>query len=230
MVCPACAHDTFDGSTCSRCGYAAGDRNKCPHCGSIAREENGRCAVCGGPRVHGGFGGENAANALRETKTHLGTAAGAKAALVALGFGVLMSLLFALGVSLATGLLLAKVLTFGASAFLAFMATRAFSRMRSAEEKAGEAKERAMLAAAEDVAKRRDDGVTAEELGKALAIDAAQAEKLLTELAVHERTRIDVGDDAEVRYSVAPELKIRVGEEAEEDEHDVIAKKKMELP
>lgn len=230
MVCPACAHDTFDGSVCSRCGYASGSTMKCPHCGSIAREENGRCAVCGGPRIHGGFGGEDAAAALREAKTHLGAAARAKALLVAFAFGTLMSLLFTSGIWLATGSILARALTLATTALIAFLATRSLSRAKASDAKADEARERAMLAAAEDVAKRREDGVTAEELGKALAIEPARADKLLTELAVHERTRIDVGDDAEVRYSVTPEPKMRIGEELEEDEHAELAKKKMELP
>ena len=42
-----------------------------------------------------------------------------------------------------------------------------------------------------------------------LGIDPAFAEKLLTSLAVHDRTRIDVGDDAEVVYSVAPDVMAR---------------------
>jgi hypothetical protein len=37
-----------------------------------------------------------------------------------------------------------------------------------------------------------------------LKIDPVKADKQLTHLAVHDRTRIDVGDDAEVRYSVMP--------------------------
>jgi hypothetical protein len=226
MVCPACAHDTFDGSVCSRCGYAAGDKMKCPHCGAIAREENGRCAVCGGPRIHGGFGGDAAASALREAKTHLGAAARSKALLIAFVFGTLMSLLFTSGIWLATGSLVARLVTFMTTAAIAFLATRSFSRAKSSTEKADEARERAMLAAAEDVAKHRVDGVTAEELGKALAIEPTRADKLLTELAVHERTRIDVGDDAEVRYSVAPTL----GEEEDEDLALAETRKKLELP
>ncbi len=62
-----------------------------------------------------------------------------------------------------------------------------------------------ILAAAEDVAKSSKNGVTVTELAKRLKIDPARAEDLLTQLAVHDRTRIDVGDDAQVRYSVAPE-------------------------
>ena len=52
--------------------------------------------------------------------------------------------------------------------------------------------------------RRRRTGVTVAELASRLKIDAVKAEKLLTQLAVHDRTRIDVDDDAEVRYSVSP--------------------------
>jgi hypothetical protein len=38
-----------------------------------------------------------------------------------------------------------------------------------------------------------------------LGVDEARADELLTSLAVQDRTRIDVGDDAEIRYSVTPE-------------------------
>jgi hypothetical protein len=48
--------------------------------------------------------------------------------------------------------------------------------------------------------------VTAGDLAKELSIDPARADALLTQLAVHDKTRIDVGDDAEVRYSVAPDV------------------------
>src|SRR6185295_1106044 len=129
------------------------------------------CAVCGGPRIHGGFGGEDATKALREAKTHLGAAARAKALLVAFGFGAMMSLLFTGGIWLATGSLVARIVTFLTTAAIVFLATRSLSRAKASGEKADEAKERAMLAAAEDVAKRREQGVTAEELGMALAIE-----------------------------------------------------------
>jgi hypothetical protein len=202
----------------------------CPHCGAVAREENGRCAVCGGPRVHGGWGGDDAANALRETKTHLGAASRATALGVGFAVGAAFSFLFTVGVFLATSALLPHILVLAISAFLAFSAARGFARAKGANAKAGESRERAWLAAAEDVAKQRKDGVTAEELGKALAIEPARAEKLLTELAVHERTRIDVGDDAEVRYSVGPEMRLRVGDDDDESAYEALAKKKMELP
>ena len=46
--------------------------------------------------------------------------------------------------------------------------------------------------------------MTVAELAARLKVDEVKAEKLLSQLAVHDRTRIDVDDDAEIRYSVAP--------------------------
>lgn len=59
-----------------------------------------------------------------------------------------------------------------------------------------------MLAAAEQVVAGAPHGMTAAELAARLKIDEARGDALLTRLAVNDRTRVDVGDDAEVRYSV----------------------------
>ena len=47
--------------------------------------------------------------------------------------------------------------------------------------------------------------MTVAELATRLKIDPERADQLLTQLAVHDRTRIDVGEDAEVRYSIGPD-------------------------
>jgi len=85
------------------------------------------------------------------------------------------------------------------------MALRARSRAAKASGEGNEAVDRAMLAAAEKLASQAKKGVTVAELASLLKVDAVKAEKLLTQLAVHDRTRIDVDDDAEVRYSVTTE-------------------------
>jgi hypothetical protein len=93
------------------------------------------------------------------------------------------------------------------------LAVRARAKASQATSDANEALDRAWLAAAADVATQAKKGVTVAELAARLKIDAVKAEKLLTQLAVNDRTRIDVDDDAEVRYSVAPEIdtsKVRV--------------------
>jgi hypothetical protein len=84
----------------------------------------------------------------------------------------------------------------------AALAVGARARASRATEAAGEALGRAWLAAAEEVASQAANGITVAELASRLKIDPERADKLLTQLAVHDRTRIDVDDDAEVRYSV----------------------------
>jgi len=220
--CPACGADAVVEGICGRCGYASGANHTCPHCGAIARAEpkvegtttRWVCAMCGGPRIPGGWGGEDVVAPLKEAKALQKGATRSRIATITLGF---VTTFFAL-LSLASWSMGPRVVL-GAMAvgFLA-LAVRAWARGRGRKKSAAEAMERAHLAAAHNVAAKSKDGVTPAELGRALKIDPTQAEKLLTELAVHDRTRIDVGEDAEVRYSVGPrELsKQRVGTDGHE--------------
>jgi hypothetical protein len=225
--CPACGHGTVTAGVCARCGYAQGKGNECPHCGAIARAEptmkgatlmGWRCAVCGGPRIPGGFGGDAARDALREEKTKLGRVTRGKAAAFGFGTVALMSLLFMLGVSLVSAALLVKILVVAIPGLFAFLATRSYTRAKSVLSEAKEVDERAWLAAAEDLVTRSEQGLSPAELAKKLSISPEVADRLLTQLAVHERTRIDVGDDAEVRYSITPEARVRVESESSSDE------------
>lgn len=198
--------------TCSGCGYAAGEMNRCPHCGAIARIEGtglqSVCAVCGGPRVPANAGGEASAAALKEQKKLLGSARLASVSTVLQAvFAVLATLV---GLAIMPASIVGKVIVFAIAAIPLLMAMRSRSRAKKARESAAEASERAWQAAAEDVAARAKKGVSAPALAKMLGIEPAFAEKLLTSLAVHDRTRIDVGDDAEVVYSVAPDVMSRV--------------------
>jgi hypothetical protein len=215
-ACPACGHATWtathhgDGS-CSRCGYASGEANRCPHCGATARTEGVGpttvCAVCGGPRIPGGFGGEAATSALKEQKKHLADARLASFATIVQGLFATIATLIGLAVMPAA--IVGKLFILAIAIVPVLLALRSRSRANTAREKAKEANDRAWQAAAEDVAaKAKEDGVTAAGLAKTLQIEPARADQLLTALAVHDRTRIDVGDDAEVRYSVASGLRV----------------------
>jgi len=242
--CPACGHGTVEAGVCARCGYAQGKGNECPHCGSVARAEpvlrrgslavaSWRCAVCGGPRIPGGFGGEAARDALREERAHLGRAMRRRG--VTIGFGALaaMSLFFMLGVSLISSAFVVYALTFAIPAAFALVAARSLARVKDARDKARDVHERAWLAAAEDLVARSKAGLSPAELGKKLTIDPETAEALLTKLAVHDRARIDVGDDAEVRYSVTPEARVRISDEPEEPvnaEEEALAARRESLP
>jgi hypothetical protein len=182
--------------------------------------DNFRCGVCGGPRIPGDPGGEDAALALKEENAHLKRAARSTAAAIGLVATAATALIFLGGIALLTSAIFVKVLAFAVPALFAFLATRNFSKSTDAKTKAREADERAWLAAAEEIASKTKQGISAAELAKALQIEETRADAILTQLAVHDRTRIDVGDDAEVRYSVAPmEPRVRIGE-TEEDELD----------
>lgn len=217
--CSACGANAVADGVCGRCGNVSGDANRCPHCNAIARVEplgSGAtvrwvCGVCGGPRMPSGLGGEAAITPLREAKASQTRAVRSRAA-----FWVFMTIatFFTLvAVAAWPAAVLGKLIWLAIAMTPMAFAVRARARASRATGDANEALDRAWLAAAEDVASRANKGVTVAELASRLKIDPVRAEQLLTQLAVHERTRIDVDDDAEVRYSVSPELdtsKVRV--------------------
>lgn len=175
--------------------------------------------MCGGPRIPAGFGGDGATKALREQREALATARLASVATVIQGIVSAMVTLLALAIAPAS--IVGKVLLFSLAVFPLVLAMRSRVRATKARRRARAAAERAWLAAAEDVAARDARGTTSSALAEALGVDVARADELLTALAVHDRTRIDVDDDAEVRYSVSRAPLVRVGSEppepAEED-------------
>lgn len=219
-TCSACGASAVIDGTCSRCGFAGGEANRCPHCNAIARVEpkgSGAtlrwiCGVCGGPRMPNGLGGAKAQDPLREAKASQSLALRARAAF---WFFTMSTLFFTLvAVAAWPAALAVKVLLLGLAMAPAALAVQARARASRAATDAETALDTAWLAAAEDVASHAKNGVTVAELASRLKIDAVKAEHLLTQLAVHDRTRIDVDDDAEVRYSVAPDLdtsKVRIG-------------------
>ncbi len=210
-TCPACGAAAFAGdaagATCTRCGYATGEANRCPHCNSVARAlGEGRaaaCAVCGGPRIPHNHGGELAAGALKEQKAQLAVARRASVTAVVRAVFAALAALVSLG--LAPPSLFGKALVFAIALVPLVLAIGSRSRATAARAKASEAGERAWQAAAEAVTAGSARGVTATKLATTLGLDAAEGDRLLTALAVHDRTRVDVGDDAEVVYSVGPD-------------------------
>jgi len=211
---------------CGRCGTPSGESNRCPHCNAIARVEpkgsgaNLRwvCGVCGGPRMPGGLGGEAAATPLREAKASLSLATRLRLSYRFFAFAASLSALALLAGVLGSAHVFTLFVAI-ATAIQTALALRQRSRAQHATADANEALERAWLAAAEQVASHAKNGVTVAELASRLKIDAVKAEKLLTQLAVHDRTRIDVDDDAEVRYSVSPDIDVsRVRVDASEEQ------------
>jgi hypothetical protein len=147
-----------------------------------------------------GLGGEAATGPLREARASELRSKRAKASVWAFG---LMAAFFTLVALAAWPAALAWKLFFLAFAVTpTLLAMRARNRSKTSKADAAEALDRAWLAAAEDVAKSTRKGVTVAELAARLKIDPVRAEALLTKLAVQDGTRIDVDDDAEVRYSI----------------------------
>ena len=224
-TCPACGADAFvavagSGETgsagqCSHCGYTSGKSSRCPHCNAMARVDGAGlasvCAMCGGPRVPGNLGGEAALSALREQKKALANAQAASVATVIQG--VVATVATLVGLALLPASIAGKAIVFALALVPLVLALRSRARATTARVNATRAGERAWQAAAEDVAGRAKDGTTAPALAKTLGIPPEHAEKLLTALTVNDRTRIEVGDDAEVRYTVGTDARVRVGEE-----------------
>lgn len=223
-ICPACGKQAVENGVCSNCGYAQGAGNQCPHCGATARAEpkvegtitRWVCAMCGGPRVPGGFGGDESENALREAKTLISGATRAKARSIAWTILAVLATFVVLAASAKEAI--AATIALSLMAIVpAFLAVRARGQGNKRKENADAAIDRAWLAAAEEIAAKHANGVTAKELGKTLHIDEARADKLLTQLAVHDKTRIDVGEDAEVRYSVSSDVRARIADESADE-------------
>ncbi len=208
-VCSACGRPAVIDGVCGSCGFASGEDNRCPHCEAVARVEpkglgptlRWVCGVCGGPRMPGAVGGKVAMTPLREAKASEARATRLRVRSWSLTLvAVVLTLVAPAGwsVGLPWGLFVV-----GAIVSMGF-ALKGRSLTASAMADANEALDRAWLAAAEDLAGRAQHGITVAELAERLKIDPARAERLLSKLAVGDRTRIDVGEDAEVRYSVAP--------------------------
>lgn len=150
-----------------------------------------------------GVGGEKAATPLREAKASQHAALRSRAVF---WFFTMLTMFFTLlAVAAWPAALVVKLILLAMAVTPAALAVRARAKAGSATSNANEALDRAWLAAAEEVASQAKKGITVAELASRLKIDPVKAESLLTKLAVHDRTRIDVDDDAEVRYSVAPE-------------------------
>jgi hypothetical protein len=124
------------------------------------------------------------------------------------------------------------VVGFGVASALAFaiwiagaaVGALSLSRRRAKLERDANAALMQARARAAEVALRETGGaLTADELAKKLGSDAAAAEVVLNTLATSDRVRIDVGDDARVRYSMEPVLEARSPDDDEtaplSDEH-----------
>lgn len=142
-----------------------------------------------------------AASALREQKKLLANARLSSVATVVQALCAALATL--IGLAIVPASILGKAIVFTAALVPLVLALRSRSRATACREMAKAAGERAWQAAAEDVAAHSEGGITGAALAKTLGLEPEHADRLLTALTVHDRTRIDVGDDAEVRYSIA---------------------------
>lgn len=186
---------------CERCGSAFGEENRCPHCRAIARSEPHDelrlvCAVCGGPRVEV-VGLDAAARRDAERALVRAWALGRMSPwpwIAALLLVVPLSLTVAWALGSAAGAASAVALVITAIAAGTARARRARARRSDAIEEAWTRITAALL--------ERDGAMTARGLAARLDVDDARADRLLSSLAVHDRVRVDVADDAELVYRV----------------------------
>jgi hypothetical protein len=163
-----------------------------------------RCAMCGGPRVPEGLGGKAAVAALRQSKV-LDTRT-TLARIVSILLAVLAALNTIVFLLALAAPIVIKLPLVACAAIAIAMSVRIRASAIRLDRKAKDAREEAWLAAAEDVATKMPGGITAQQLAARLHIDPEHADRLLTHLASTERMRIDVDDDAEVRFRAQSEI------------------------
>ena len=186
----------------------------CPHCGGTTTIEKHRalrwiCGACGGPIVPVDATGlpwlarSNAelASLVRAKRTRaiaFGWTAGmimlVVSALLALGLGGLLLLVAWLPSAILGGL--------GVVLFALGMAMR--SRARASDAIAQTELDAAWESVADEVLRARGGDVTAKDLAQAMRTTEAHAETMLSALSLHDRARVAVDDDAELRYSAGP--------------------------
>ena len=183
----------------------------CPHCGGTTTIEKHRalrwiCGVCGGPIVPVDLPGLARSNAelaslVRAKRTRaiaFGWTAGmivmVVSSLLALGLGGLLLLVAWLPSAILGGL--------GVVLFALGMAMR--SRARASDETAQTELDAAWESVADEVLRTRGGDVTAKDLAQAMRTTEAHAETMLSTLSLHDRARVAVDDDAELRYSAGP--------------------------
>ncbi len=186
------------------------DADRCPHCGARAAVSPSAalrwvCGACGGARVLG-LGGRpdpRTVTALVSARQARASAFGWRAGAVVLGLAAGMAATLAALVGLASHV--AALVVAGIAALLALVAFGARGRGSRAARESKSLLDDAYVAAAETIARERDSALTAGALAQAMQIDRAAAEAILTRLSVAGRARVDVGDDADLRYRIDAE-------------------------
>jgi hypothetical protein len=181
----------------------------CSACGGRTREEPHRalvwvCAACGAPRVPGApvEGLEGLAEGLGRARLERVAAIAWRGGAVVLGMTGAMALALATLLAMAAGHLAAIVLA-GLATLLVVLALVAVGRARGRDEGMRRALDEAWGTAAERLLVASDGGVSSAWLAGAMRTTEAHAERILASLSARGRARVDVGEDAELRYRVA---------------------------
>lgn len=180
----------------------------CPHCGGTTIVERHAalrwtCGVCGGPIVPADveLARSNAelASLVRAKRTRA-IAFGWTAAAIVLSLSALMA--FGLGALLLLVAKLAPAILGGLGVVLGAMAWSMRGRARAADATSQRELDAAWESVAAEIVRARGN-VTSAELARIMRTTEAHAEALLAATAVHADVRVDVGEDAELRYSSA---------------------------
>jgi len=130
----------------------------------------------------------------------------------------LLAVALAIGATAATfggaigGAIVAAALAVTLAALALSQRARAAALARTSRAEA----DAAAMRVAEAVLRARGSELTAGDLGRVMRVDASDAERLLTALAAGDRVRVDVADDAELRWSTAtPPVLAEAGADAE---------------
>lgn len=181
----------------------------CPHCRGVTVVEPHRalvwvCGACGGPQVPADMPGLVRSNAelawLVRARRARAMAFGWRAA------GVMLALTAVLGLGVGALVFLVAHLAgivvggFGLLSLALGLAAFARARARDGEVRA-ELDEAWQRVAGEVIAAGRGAEITAVELARLMHTDEPYAEKLLSALSASDRVRVELGDDAELRYA-----------------------------
>ena len=181
----------------------------CPHCRGVTVVEPHRalvwvCGACGGPQVPADMPGLERSNAelawLVRARRARAMAFGWRAA------GVMLVLTAVLGIGVGALVFLVAHLAgsvvggFGLASLALGLAAFARARARDGDVRA-ELDEAWQRVAGEVVAAGRGAEITAAELARVMHTDERYAEKLLGALSASDRVRVELGDDAELRYA-----------------------------
>jgi hypothetical protein len=200
----------------------------CPHCRALAvisphPKLRWVCGACGGPRVPADVPGHRGTDAtvrvLASARRKQAAAFGMRAATI------LFALVAVLGVGLGAILWIpahAAALVVGGFGTAALMLAFFLSKRAAANDRGALAEvDRAWTMVADEIMRAVKRDVTPRELSEWMRTDEAHAEKMLTELSATDRVRLDVGDDAELRFSPnAPNdggPRVAIDEEEEND-------------